>query len=1453
MMVGNRMILKDYIAESHTEQAEFIRLSILLTEMVYHVHQQTEVIGNLSPSNISIQWDRKLAILTEGIEWDKAYRSPEQTGRINRVPDNRSDLYALGVIFYEMLTGQMPVQPERAEDWDSVHIYKTPLLLSEIRQEWDGPLQSIIMKLLAKSPEERYQSAYGLLDDLKQCELMLVSSGQLVPFELGCLDKIRSFRLPDAMYGRSSAMKQLEDGVDQAAQGLQVFRWVTGHEGSGKTSLVHWLQPNIAGRGGQFVVGRIEYEQQGQVKPFEPLLQALREWIHQLWSEPNEVIMRLKDRLHGVFGQDLQAIVSLVPEIKLLSGDQSVETLTLTMDDWSQYVELFPSLIRCFADIKPPLLLFMDSLQWADEGTHAVIRKLAYEETIPGLILIGAWRMEELNCDLNRDALTLFTEPSWIIKRLRVHPEEHVTLLPLQYEDVRQYVSDTMVEDSARIRILSRLVYDQANGNPRSIQLLLKSWLREKKLNFDEKRREWTWDIEIIGNMGSMEANRTFMEASFADLSSETKLLLSMASVIGTVFRLPLLAEACDYKSQLAFHLLREAEAAGIICREDDAEPENGYEGLYLFLHDYMLQMAYAYDKEQNAHRHLKIGRLLQRKPSVWNDDTSSALIDHLNLGAACMEANELEQLPDNNLQAARKAIEAGNYAKGKRYAEAGLQLVSGGEFGSGSLYVQLKLILAFNEFMDNNADQARELLLDLNIHDQELTRAERSQIWTPLIQFHTFVDDKTAIKYGQEALAAYGWSLREKVSKPSLIKEMVQTQFLLSRMRNELHQLPVNHDEEYKTICWHMVQLTFPLLTHNPEALIELYARFIRYGLKKGMNELLANIIMIYKMLLQRVLPHYDQVVPSVNLLPQTNKDKSKVWPNHYITFIGGLSMQLDKPIEASVHIDKAMRWGLKLGDTDFVNLAMITCLITHNGNLFALSELLKFFEDHQQQKSSDKTLELVQIAGNYLAALQDESLHNSFVAIPASLSGAPEQPNEDNYSYCCKLEVAYLSGNYREALYWAKRGRESELASDWARIRKQRLYETLTLAALYPEANDQERKRIRRAIRKQLGKMRRWKGFLGLNSSAHLLMKAEWDRIGRNQLGALQRYTSAIIQARVEQYGLMEGVACERLAVYFQTIIMSREGATIAMMDACTAYSVWGITSKVIQIRNQHGDLLNYESMPREDQVLEMKPKSNRTSIGMLQYNTSEERSASTNIDELLQQIVTWSSKLNKDKWQDSFLEAALRQAGADRGFVLSCRDDSFHIEAGSEQTLFGSGDSWYAESILRHVYMTKQSVALNDASISYYLKDTYIQAQRPRSILCMPIMVPKERSLLLLYLENRHVSCVFTDHDQNVLELIASRMIYSKLLQDEAEEAIAPAVTNMENQSLIEPLTSREMEVLSAVAGGLSNKDIAERLGISETTVKTHISNIFGKLGVKRRGQAVVRAKELNLLVD
>ncbi|GAA0352110.1 AAA family ATPase [Bacillus horti] len=1447
--------LKDWLKGSPMELTTFIQLSITLTEMVHRMHQQTAFSGGLSPSNISIHPNAKQAKLMASVESDATYQSPEHTGRINRIPDRRSDLYTLGVLFYEMLSGEMPFAPKDEEDWAFVHISASPQPLCGINPEWKGPLQSIILKLLSKSPEDRYQSSYGLLCDLKQCDKMLKQNRTILPFEIGFSDKMSTFRIPETLYGRSTEMDQLKTGFEQAAAGSAVLRWVTGNSGIGKTTLIRSFQPFVAGRGGRFVDGACSAERKSM--SFEPILQALRQWMEQIYSDSLLYLELVRKRFNTFSEQEKKIIMDFLPEAKLLLDNVPKEQPPLNTESQVRFGELLPSLIRCLSESKAPLVIFLDNLQWADTDMFSVLRTLLHEEEVPGLMIIGAYRTERshgLDNGNNKEDNEQLPETPWS-STLETRSVEQVNLYALVYEDVRQYISDLMHEDTARIRLFARSVYHQTGGNPGTLRHLLESWRRESKLSFDDEKHRWSWDEEILRQFSDTEGSQLLIKASFDRLSEETMLLLAIAATIGPSFRLSLLAQVSGYTTNDVLRLLHAAELEGLIGREDDTEAGDKEESLYLFLHDQVQQLMYARYAERNTEWHLQIGKQLLQSYPKRVSEMLFEVVNQLNLGMEKMTREERQELAEYNFQAGSKALSIANFSQAREYYEVGLDIVSDQEIESGSVVYNLMRGLAQCKYMCRDIDSAKKLLLEVKRQDRKLNRADRVSLYIDLIQIHTFDEDDKAVQFGSEALAELGWTLPKRVSKVTLIKEVFQTQLALKRFRDSVYRILPNEDEDHIALSGIIHALLFSLLVQNKESLIVLYARFIRRGLKKGIDNYLASTIGVYELLLERGLPSLFESSPATNLENLQATFHSDAIVQNRLSSIIGISKQLENPAEASVHLEKSMRWGVESGHAIFANLAIMTYLITHTGDVNELANILAYFEGKPRQYADETTLRVVQVANAYRAALQDVTEQDSFVSIPTRTSKEQKQDNEDNYSCGYRLEVAYLSGRYQEALYWANLGRESELEFDWVRIRKQRLFEALTLAAMYPDISLDEQKRIRKKIHKQLRLMGKRKGFLAANTAAHLLLQAEWSKMTDDEPGAFRKYLSALKEARAEKYGLIEGIINERLAIYYQEI-GSQTGAIVATMDASTAYTSWGATAKAKQLQtplfnNQDTKLSQYErgsfNRSNDEKLYNSLPTGqNRLDKVPLSLGTGDE----------LHQIIKWSSKEEDGNPLQSFLAATLRQVGASRGFIFRYQNESFHIDAEISHHLLGQAASaMYSESVMYHVLRTGEAAVLDDATQSYYkMKDPYIQQQGARSIICMPIVFPADESPYILYLENTYVSCVFTDSSVNILKLMINRMIYLKVLQHSSDRVTSEStqlLAETSDQKLIEPLTNREIEILQILAEGLSNKEIAESLGITEATVKTHVSNIYGKLGVKRRGQAIVRARELELL--
>jgi DNA-binding CsgD family transcriptional regulator len=558
-----------------------------------------------------------------------------------------------------------------------------------------------------------------------------------------------------------------------------------------------------------------------------------------------------------------------------------------------------------------------------------------------------------------------------------------------------------------------------------------------------------------------------------------------------------------------------------------------------------------------------------------------------------------------------------------------------------------------------------------------------------------------------------------------------------------------------------------------------------------------------------------------------------------------------LHNPEEGMEHFELSVRYGMESVNLTFASIAMLTRTTNHIGDLHTLSARVTDYEDVSQKLVDAVTLNIFRIARWYVAQMKGEAGASDEIVVPLQSNRFKEALNNEVYYTCtCQIEISYLAGRYREALEWVEQGQFNTFRQTRMQVRKQHVYRSLTLAAIYAEVPHEERKGIRAKLRKQLRSMKQWSGYYGQNSSAYLLITAELLRIDGNRLAAAKGYEAAIEAARREQFGLMEAIACERSSTYYREA-GSVTGADVLMADALVAYSQWGAAAKVRMLREAYPELrLSSVLFETEVKAVKKEQGQDETVLENTPFIVDEK--------ELIRQISGWASPVDSQDVTNRFLDSAVRYSGAEKGYVLSSHGQGFSIEARAGGMKETSENILFAEAIVRYVVKTGESVVLADASSSSYAADPYIRLSQPHSVLCMPVLFSGQSLPTVLYLENNLIFGVFTKERLEVLDLMISRMVYLKSFEDSPPHMMSSdsgrkssAIPTKNPLPLIEPLTNRETEMLYALSDGLSNKEIADRFGITEATVKTHVFHIYGKLGVKRRGQAITRARELQLL--
>ncbi|GGA09430.1 AAA family ATPase [Okeania sp. KiyG1] len=637
----NSLSLKQYITDSSIAIFQFLNIAIQLSETLDKIHQQQIIHKDIKPHNILIQTttqktkiiDFSIATRLETetqsiinpnyIEGTLAYISPEQTGRMNRCIDYRSDFYSLGVTFYQMLTKQLPFHSNDPMEIIHSHIAKTPIPPHQINPEIPIAISLIVMKMLSKNAEDRYQSALGLKADLEYCLSKLQTINRIQAFTPGKKDKKGQFNIPQKLYGRTKEVNLLleafgrvsKDGNNKDGNNINQCNkeiiLVTGYSGIGKTKVVNEVHKPIVKARGYFVGGK--FDQLKRDIPYAAISQAFQQLIRQLLTETTLKVTEWKQKLLTALGENSQIIIDIIPELELIIGKQEKAAQLGATESQNRFNQLFGKFVRVFAQPEHPLVLFLDDLQWADLASLNLIEQLMTDSETQHLLLIGAYRDNEVSpVHPTIQTIEKIQKTSTTVNK--------IILEPLKINHLRQLVAETLSEEATttneRLIQLSDLLYSKTQGNPFFLTQLLKTLYTEKLLTFDFTVGSWIWDIEQIQSFGIADLGVVELVArNIEKLSTTTQKLLKLAACIGNKFSLDVLAVVNEKSAtQTAQDLWNALQAGLILPLTQDykipllfSENDNAEELLfdkskvsYRFLHDRVQQAAYSLIPEEN-------------------------------------------------------------------------------------------------------------------------------------------------------------------------------------------------------------------------------------------------------------------------------------------------------------------------------------------------------------------------------------------------------------------------------------------------------------------------------------------------------------------------------------------------------------------------------------------------------------------------------------------------------------------------------------------------------------------------------------------------------------------------------------------------------------------------------------------------------------------------------------
>jgi PAS domain S-box-containing protein len=1359
------------IAGLRWEIPSFLRVAISLASALGRLHERGLVHKDIKPANILVKaetgevWltgfgiasrlprERQAPLPPEVIAGTLAYMAPEQTGRMNRSVDFRSDLYALGVTFYEMLTGTLPFTAADPMEWVHCHIARQPAPPTERVAGVPGPLSAMVMKLLAKSAEERYQTAVGVETDLRQALAEWEAHGHIKSFQLGAYDVSDRLLIPEKLYGRGREIDTLLAGFDRVvASGAPELVLVSGYAGIGKSSVVNDLHKALLPSRGLFASGK--FDQYKRDIPYATLAQAFQGLVRHILGKGKAEIDQWRGALQAALGANGGLIINLVPELELLIGEQPPVPDLPPQDAKNRFQMVFRRFLSVFARTEHPLALFLDDLQWLDAATLDLMEHLVTHSEVKHLLLVAAYRDNEVGpahpllrtLDAIRDT------------GASVH---EIVLAPLRIDDVAQLVADTLHCEPEHARPLVQLVHEKTGGNPFFAIQFLTALAEEGLLAFDPVARSWQWDMKRIRAKGYTDNIVDLMVGKLKRLPGATQDALEQLAFLGHVADVATLTLVHGTTEEAIHAALREAVHAGLIFREENA---------YKFLHDRIQQAAYSLiPDEDRADVHLRIGRALLAR--MTSDEPAERLFDianQFNQGAASLiDRDEKLQLAMIDLRIGRKAKAAAAHASANVFLAAGMALLDETCWASHyELMFGLRLERAACAFLAGEFDIAERLIAELL--ERGTSKVDLAAAYILHVQLHVLKSENQ-----KAVVSTLTWLRLFDIDVPAHPSwEQVHAEYetiwqpLDGRPIESLINLPQMADRELQA-AMHVLAVLAPAAYVTDFRLFCLLAcRKAKIVLQHGTSDASALDFVQLGIILGPVFHRYKEGYQFAKLACDLVDRRGLIASRATVCFAAARASLWTQPIATAIDLLlAAIRAGTETGQLTWACYSIADSVAAF---------LLRSDPLDAVWRESQRSLDFVRKAGfedvvavavgqhRFIATMQGRTATFSTfsdaefdeVAFEAQLTA-----NRTTTTVCLywilKLQARFLSGDYADAFAAADKAK----ALLWAisvdhRLLDYHYYSALTMAALYEQTSPDERNAWREILTAHRERLGEWAEIYPPTfAHGHALVSAEIARLEGRDADAMRLYEQAIRSAREHGFVRNEALACE-LAARFYGARGFDKMARLYLQDARYGYLCWGAEGKVRQLEQLHPHL-------REHPV-EASPAA---TIGA--------PAVQLDVGAVVKASQAVSGEIVLDRLIGTLMRIALEHAGAQRGLLVLMQGDTPYVEAeatAEQETVVVTvrrevmTAAVVPESLLNTVTRMRQSVILDDAwAQNLFSADPYILEKRARSVLCLPL-VTQAKLIGALYLENNLTSHAFTPARISPLELIASQAAIS-----------------------------------------------------------------------------------------
>ncbi|MEH1939790.1 MAG: AAA family ATPase [Nostoc sp.] len=1413
--------------------SQFLSLAIALTDILGRIHAASVIHKDINPGNIVLNLDTGVVkIIDFGIatqfnrtnptfksphvlEGTLAYLSPEQTGRMNRLLDYRTDFYSLGVTFYELLTGQLPFPTTDILELVHCHIAKHPIPPDEINTTIPKPVSDIILKLMAKNAENRYQSAWGIKADLEICAEQLSEIGQISSIQLALQDASGQFQIPQKLYGRdkevamllaafnrivcpeSNRVAALPNNSETTSQREQAgnpkfqveMMLVSGFSGIGKSALVQEIYKPITAKRGYFVSGK--FDQFGRNIPYSAIADALQKLVQQLLSEPDEQVQQWRSRLLTALGSNGQLIVDVIPELELIVGRQPPLPEVGSTEAQNRFNLVFQKFIRACCSCEHPLVIFLDDLQWVDSATLKLIELILSDRATQSLLMIGAYRDNEV------------TQAHPLLATVEKLKQEEVvinqlTLAPLGLGAVAQLTGETLHTSTESIAPLAELVWRKANGNPYFTNEFLKTLYTEYLIVFNVNQQLWQWDVAQIKAKNITDNVVQLIIGKLKQLPEQTQWVLRLAACVGAEFDLAALSAICERSVAEIFAELTTAIQSELILATSELD-ENLLIQNYKFSHDRVQQAAYTLiDEGQLQTVHLQIGYCLWKSNEAETSSTNLfEVVDHLNLGRDLVtDQQERDKIARLNLIAGQKAKKASAHSAALQYLTIGIELLP-----ADSWQFQYALTLALHE----EATEAAYLCGDFQQMEQRAivvlkyanTVLDKIKVYETKIQTCMVKYRQTeAIKIGLEVLGLLGISLLETPTEVDVQRHLKEKVDYFNTINTEdLLELPFMREPDKLAVMQILSSLVSAAFQAAPSLLPLIVLEQVNLSVKYGNTSFSSFAYATYGgIILNGIMQDFERAYQFGKLaLSLTERLDSKKLQPKVIEMVAAHLMHCKAHIRQTLPLlQEAYETGLETGDIEFsMYAAGFSCVYSY----FAGLELTKvisasrIYSDVFAQFKQESILiyfhRLQQVVFNLLEQVENPGRllgdhYNEAQFLPIHLE-ANDRTNLYNL-YLVKLTLSYLFEDILQAVEYAS---QAELYLDGVGgtflTSLFYFYDSLAQIQLYQSVSFLEGDHLLFKINSNQEKMQRWADSAPTNfQHKYDLVEAEKARILGLFFEAEELYEQAIQGAKNNEYLQEEALAYELAAKHY--LVRGREKiAQTYMKESHYCYKRWGATAKVKNLEARYPQLFPHSSNVSHTPI--------RTTSG----TTSNYSGISFDLVAVMKASQAISSEIELEQLLHTLMQILIENSGAQTGCLILKNAGTWAIEAACE---LNNGEKVCAtrvlqslptanrlpESIIQYVIRTRESVILNDATHEgNFINEPYIQHHQTQSLLCLPLL-NQSKLVGVLYLENQLAVGAFTPERSQVLNLLSTQVaiaienakLYSKLRASENQMA-------------------------------------------------------------------------------